>query len=151
MSLKESIPYRQILRVKRIFSTNSKFEPNFKVLQEQFTKRSYDSSSIETEIKKIEILDSKKLLTRKITQEVQVLSLTVTYNCRLLKIRLIIQSHWSILIANSEKAFSIGPIVASHKIKCLKQLVIRKIPSKAIKTKKYKKNKCEGKCTPCKS
>ena len=44
VSLKESILCSQILRVKRICSTNSEFECNFKVLQEQFTKRGYESS-----------------------------------------------------------------------------------------------------------
>ena len=58
-SLKKSVRYCQILRVKRIGSTNSKFERICKVLQEQFTKRGIDSSSIDTEIKKIKLLDSK--------------------------------------------------------------------------------------------
>ena len=58
-SLKKSIRYCQILRVKRIGSTNSKFERICKVLQEQFTKRGIDSSPIDTEIKKIKLLDSK--------------------------------------------------------------------------------------------
>ena len=53
MPLKKSILYNQMLSAKRICSTNSEFEHNCKVLQEQFTKRCYDSSSIETEIKKI--------------------------------------------------------------------------------------------------
>ena len=65
---------------KRICSTNSEFECNCKVLQEQFTKRGYDSSFIETEIKKIKLLDSKYSLTPKTTQKPQVLPLTVAYN-----------------------------------------------------------------------
>ena len=69
----------QILRVKRICSTNSEFERNCKVLQEQFRKRGFDSSSIETEIKKIKLLDRKDWLTPKTTQKAQVLPLTVTY------------------------------------------------------------------------
>ena len=58
MSLKNSIPY-----------FNSKLERNCKVYQEQFTKRSYDSSLIETEIEKIEILDSKKIVNTKSNTE----------------------------------------------------------------------------------
>ena len=46
---------------------NSKFECNGKALQEQFTKRGYDSTSIETEIKKIKLLDRKDSLTPKTT------------------------------------------------------------------------------------
>ena len=59
-SLQKSIAYSQILRVKRICSTK------------QFTKRGYDLSSIETEIKKIKLLDRKRLPTLKITQKVNI-------------------------------------------------------------------------------
>ena len=76
---KKSITCRKILRVKRIYSTNSKFERNCIVLQEQFTKRGYHSFSIETEIKKIKLLDRKGLLTPKTTQKAQVVPLTMTY------------------------------------------------------------------------
>ena len=51
-----------------IYSTNSEFEGNCKLLlQEQFTKPGYDSFSIETEIKKIKFLERKDLLTPKTT------------------------------------------------------------------------------------
>ena len=43
-------------------------------------KKRLDSSSIETEIKKIKLLDRKNLLTTKTTQKAQVLPLTVTYD-----------------------------------------------------------------------
>ena len=52
-SLKNSTPYSQVLRVKRICSKNSEFECNCKVLQEQFTERCYGPSSVETKIKNI--------------------------------------------------------------------------------------------------
>ena len=80
-----------MLRVKRIYSTNSEFKCNCKVLQEQLTKRGYDSFSIETEIKKIKLLDRKDLLTPKTTQKAQVLPLTVIYNRTLPIIKQIIQ------------------------------------------------------------
>ena len=87
VSLKESIPSCQMLRVERICSTNSEFERNCKALQEQFTKRGYDSSLIGTEIKKIKLLDSKDSLTPKTTQKAQGLPLTVTYNYTLPNIK----------------------------------------------------------------
>ena len=73
VSLRKSIPYSQILRVKRISSTNSEFERNCKVLQEQFVKSGYDSSSIENEIKKMKLLDRNDLLRPKTTQKTEVL------------------------------------------------------------------------------
>ena len=60
-------------------------------MQEQLTKRGYDSFSIETEIKKIKLLDRKDLLTPKTTQKAQVLPLTVIYNRTLPIIKQIIQ------------------------------------------------------------
>ena len=111
-SLKKSIPYSQILRVKRICSTKGEYECSYKVLQEQFTKRGYDSSSIETEIK-IKLLDRKDRLTSKTTQKAQVLPLTVTHNRTLPNVKQIIQNHWSILKTNKalEKTFSVEPII----------------------------------------
>ena len=82
-----------LMRVKRICSTNTEFECICRVLQEQFTKRGYNSSSIETRIKKIKSLDRKKTT----TQKAQVLPLTVTYNRTLPTIKQIIQNHLSIL------------------------------------------------------
>ena len=74
----KSIPSSQILRDK----TNSEFECNCKVLQEEFTKRGYESSydSIVTKIKKSKFLDRKDTLTPKAIQKAQVLPLAVTYN-----------------------------------------------------------------------
>ena len=56
VSLKKSVPCSQILRVKFFFQQNSESECNCKVLKEWFTKRDYNVSLIETEIKKMILL-----------------------------------------------------------------------------------------------
>ena len=114
------------------------------------TKRGYDKSSIETEIKKIKLLDRKNLLTPKITQKNQVLPLTMTYNCSLPNIKQIIRNHWSILKANKDlqKTFPVEPIIAFHKNKSLKQLIGGNTIQNNRNIKKST-NKYEGKCTPC--
>ena len=151
MSLKKSIPSSQILGIKRICSTNSEFERNCKVLHEQFTKRGYDSSLIETKTKKTKLLDRKDLLTPKTTQKAQVLPLTVTYNRILPNIKQIIQNHWSISKTNKalEKTFSVEPIIAFRKNKSLKLTGESTIQND--KNIKKLSNKYEGKCIPCKS
>ena len=60
---------------KKVYCTvkYSEFERNCKVLQEKFAKSGYDSSSIETEIKKMKLLDRNDLLRPKTTQKTQVL------------------------------------------------------------------------------
>ena len=115
----KSIPSSQIMRVKRICSINSELERYCKILHEHFTKRGYDSSSIETEIKKIKLVDRKDFLTPKATQKAQVLSLTVTYSRTLSNIKPIIQNHWFILKTNKalEKTFSVEPTIAFRKSK----------------------------------
>ena len=125
-------------------STNSEFERNSEVLQEWFTKRGCDSSSIETETKKIKLLDRKNFLTPKTTQKARLLPMTVTYHRILPNIKQVIRNHWSILKTNKayEKTCSVEQIIVFRKNKSFKQL------NKNIK--KWS-NKYEGKCTPCKS
>ena len=53
-------------------------------------KKGYDASSIETEIKKIKLLDRKDSLTPKTTQKAQVLPMTVTYDRTLPNIKKVI-------------------------------------------------------------
>ena len=139
--------YSQILCVKRICSTSNEFERNCEVLQEQFTKKCHDSSSIESKIKKIKLLYRKYLPTPKTTQKAQVLPRIVTYNPTFPNIKQIFRKHWSILKTN--KAFSVEPIIAFRKTKSLKQL----IGGNTIQNDKIIKksrSKYEGKCTPCK-
>ena len=113
-------------------------------------KKRLDSSSIETEIKKIKLLDRKNLLTTKTTQKAQVLPLTVTYNRRLPNIKQTIQNHWPISKTNKvlEKNVSVEPIIAFRKNKSLKQL-IEGSTIQNDKNIKKSSNKYEGKCTPC--
>ena len=56
-SLKESIPYSQALRVKRICPINSEFEAHIHAIQDQFVKRGYENTLIENQIKKVAKLD----------------------------------------------------------------------------------------------
>ena len=56
-SLKESIRYSQALRVKRICSTNSKFEAHSNTIKDQFVKRGYEKTLIENQIEKVARLD----------------------------------------------------------------------------------------------
>ena len=130
----------------------TEFECYCKGLQEQFTKRGYDSSSIETKINKIKFPDTKDLLTPKTTKKAQVLPLTVTYNRRLPNIKQIIQNHWSILKTNKAlvKTFPVEPIIAFCKNKSLKQLIGGNTIQND-KNIKISSNKYEGKCTPYKS
>ena len=112
-------PYSQILRVNRVCSKNKVFECNCKILQRQCSKRGYESSSIETKIKKIDLLDRKELLTPKTTQKPQILPLTVTYNSTLPNKKQTIHNHWPILKPNKnlEKTFSNELIIPFRKNK----------------------------------
>ena len=106
-------------------------------MQEQFIIRSYDSSSIETKIKKIKLLDKKDLLTPKTTQKVQVLPLIVTYNCKLPNIKQIIQNRWSILTNKAlEKTFFSWTNCCFSLEKQVWNNLLEEVPSKTIRVKK---------------
>lgn len=137
MPPKRSIPYSQILHVKRIFTVNSELDRNCKVLQEQFTKRGYNSSLIQTEKKKIKLLHRKELIILKATQK-------VTYNRHFLK-KQIIQNHRSILMTSKFFNWTSYPF---HKNKILK-LLIRGNTIQDDKNIKKSNKKYEGKSTPC--
>ena len=61
-SLKESIPYSQALRVKRICSTNSKFEAHINTIKDQFIKCGYEKTLTENQIEKVAKLDRSVIL-----------------------------------------------------------------------------------------
>ena len=78
-----------------------------------------ESSSIETEIKKIDLLDRKDLLIPKTTQKSQISTLTVTCTSTLPNVKQTVQNHWTIskTYESLEKTFSIEPIIPFRKKK----------------------------------
>ena len=96
--LKESIAYSQALRVKRICSTNSKFEAHVNTIRDQFVKRAYEKTLIENQIEKFAKLDRSVLLAEKNKSKKALrLPLSVTYNRTLSNIKNILQQHWHLL------------------------------------------------------
>ena len=119
---------------------------NSSAIQEQFTKRGYDSSSIKTKIKKIKLPDRKdNTENTSVITEIDIQPHTSQY-------KKIIRNHWSILKTNKalEKTFPVESIITFRKNKNLKQLIGRNTIQND-KNIKISSNKYEEKCTPCKS
>ena len=63
--LKDSIPYNQALRIKRICSSQQEFLSHTAKMINQFRKRGYDKSLIEQQINKANLQERKQLLKEK--------------------------------------------------------------------------------------
>ena len=152
-SLKESIPYSQILRVKRICSTIADFKTNCDILLKKFINRGYKASSILEQIDKVNRLNRNDLMQLKHKERTQCLPISLTYNKTLPNIKNIIEKHWNLLKIDPtlERVFSISPIIAFRKNISLKQLIGC---NRIINNKRKLNNGCqskEGKCSPCRA
>ena len=61
-SFKDSIPYRQALRIKTICSTNSKFNKNCDIITKRFKERGYLENLVNEQVDKVKNMKKKQLL-----------------------------------------------------------------------------------------
>ena len=150
-SLKESIPYSQVLRVKRICFTNSEFEAHINTIKDQFVKRGYEKTLIKNQMEKVAKLDRSVLLAEQNkSKKASCLPLTVTYNRALPSIKSILQQHWHLLKIDStlEETFQQTPILAFGGSRNLKDIIGgSKIEFNTVKRKSL--TVAKGKCMPC--
>ena len=62
-SLKSSIPYSQALRLKTICSTYTKFNKNCAIIKQNFLERQYKKEVLDEQMKKVDRIERKELLT----------------------------------------------------------------------------------------
>ena len=124
-SLKNSIAYSQALRLKRICSTTGEYEKHTENLKKQLIKKGYPETMVNEEIQKATNQDRTGLLNKEKTETGNHLTLCVTYNKTLPKIKTILGKHWHILNVNPElkKVFENKPLLAFRKNKNLRQLI----------------------------
>ena len=125
-SLKESIPYSQVLRVKRICFTNSKFEAHINAIKDQFVKRGYQKNLIENQIDKVAKLDRNVLLAdQNKSKKASCLPLSVTFNRALPNTKNILQQHRHLLKIDSilEDTFQQTTILAFCRNRNLKDII----------------------------
>ena len=103
-SLKKSIPYSQVLRIKRICSTFEKYRKYSQGLIKRFVEKGYDESTVKKQIERVDHLDRSLLLKNCKPKRKDSIPSSVTYNSVLPNIKGIINKHWHILNINSSFA-----------------------------------------------
>ena len=90
--LKDSMPYSQALRIKRICSSQQEFLSHTAKMINQFQKRGHDRSLIEQQINKANLQERKQLLNEKKKETAKNIPLSFKYSITLPKIKEIVMS-----------------------------------------------------------
>ena len=90
--LKDSMPYSQALRIKRICSSQQEFLNHTAKIINQFQKRGHDRSLIEQQINKANLQERKQLLNEKKKETAKNIPLSFKYSITLPKIKEIVMS-----------------------------------------------------------
>ena len=90
--LKDSMPYSQALRIKRICSSQQEFLNHTAKIINQFQKRGHDRSLIEQQINKANLQERKQLLNEKKKETAKNIPLSFKYNITLPKIKEIVMT-----------------------------------------------------------
>ena len=149
-SLKDSIPYRQALQIKRICSLQQEFLNQTAKMIHQFQKRGYYRSLIKQQINKANLQEREQLFKEKKKETATNILLSLKYNRTLPKIKEIVMKHWHLLHIkpNLAEIFQNPPILAFRRNKNLRDIIGTKLIENC-KVKRKFKNKIQGKCTPC--
>ena len=153
-SLKDSIPYSQALRIKRICTIPNDFNQYCEELKQRFVSRANQPQLINKHIKAVEKVDRKELLKErdKTTSKETKIPLVLTYSRSLTNINKVVRKYWNILSINKafKEIFQIELVTTFARNKNLKEL----IGSNKIKHNKVKKHNSimkKGKCVQKKS
>ena len=124
--MKESIPYSQALRIKRICSETSEVIKHLKDPKDGFIKRDYRSKIVNHHFERAMSVDRKVLLENKEKPSTQGnLPLVRTFNKTLPNIKNVIDKHWHILSINEnlQRVFNKRPFIAYRRNTNLHQLI----------------------------
>ena len=151
-STKNSLPYSQALRMKRICTSNKDYETATTALRDQFKARGYNEDLVNEGISKATAKDRLELLHPPPKEEKPMpLTLVTTFNKALPSLKNIIDKNWNILQINSgiSETFKSKPLVAYRRNPNLQQLIggHRVENGKVVK----RITKTVGLCTPCRS
>ena len=141
---KNSIPYSQVLRVKRACSTIENFKLFCSELKQKFIEKGCKSDLLDKHISTVKKLDRNEMLKEKVREKPKQtrISLTLTYNCFCPNISKVIRKHWNLLAINEslKEIFNCQPIAAFRRNKNLKELIgSNKIEKNKVKKRQIQK------------
>ena len=148
LQLKNSIPFGQILRVKRICSEAKEFIRNCHKMLSKFIQRGYPVNITREAYHKSTLWSRKDLLENKKKKPSSRIPLVVTYNRTLPRLGPIINKHWHILQLDPKmaKKFSKRPVLAYSRCKNWLDLIGS---NKISNNKVVKPTRNPGECKPC--
>ena len=123
-SLKRSIPYSQVLRIKTICSTLTEYKKHCAILKQNFIERGNQENILKDELGKAGNIDRKDLLREKEKNIKDRTPCLITYDIKLSMMRKIISKHWNVLQINPklQETFQNNPFVAFKRNKNLKEI-----------------------------
>lgn len=151
-SNKQSIPFSQAIRIKRICSEISELNIALKKLHSSFISRGYSSNNITQQINKAKETSREATLTykQKSTTD-QPIPFITTYNKTLPNIKEILEKNWNILQTNADlsSTFEKQPRVVYRRNKNLRDFIGQTTISNNKVVRRTNQQNKPGKCTQC--
>ena len=125
ISLKDSIPYSQALRIKTICSTTSEFNKNWEIITKRFSETGYPENLVNEQVDKVKNIKRRQLLlTNKKTTQNRI-PVSITYHKYLPNISKIFTKNWNILQISPtlQKVFDKKPMITYKRNKNLGELI----------------------------
>ena len=118
-SLKNSIPYSQALRIKRICSSKKSFDHHSKELKERFLRQGYDQKLVDEQLDKFDKLSRDDLLQEKDQeqQDSKRIPLILTYSQFLPNLTAVVLKNWNILQTNKNLPEFMGVLTQSQPLR----------------------------------
>ena len=153
--LKRSLPYSQLLRTKRICSTDSAFERQAKDLCERFKTKGYSDKVLNTNLERAREKERSSLLTPKPARAGEAkMVLSTTYSPLCIDIKNAVKKHWHLLSSdpNVGQVFKEPPIFAHKRAKNVRDSLVRAdcyVPPQHFMSDLPKGNFPCGNCVHC--
>ncbi|XP_041423533.1 uncharacterized protein LOC108704076 isoform X3 [Xenopus laevis] len=110
------LPYSQLLRVKRIVSTDSVFEERADEMMNNFVKRGYKQEMLEDIKQRVREVDRADLLVKKKARKIDRLPFVSTFSSQSKQVRRIMYRHWHLLQMDQKlKPWTTNPPIMAYK------------------------------------
>ena len=149
LSTKNSIPYSQFLRLRRLCSDPDEFQEKSKEMSQFFTARDYPQAVIDQARKRVESVTRPDALCNQTAQQMNRPVVSLLYHPHNLPVRRILLSNWHIIEKSEAGTFNEKPLVAYRKDHNLKRLLVRSAPRSQQQQHPGTRPCNNAKCTIC--
>ena len=149
--LKNSLPYSQALRLRRICTKDSELKSHCQEMEANFSRRGYRKEILQDQIRKAITTPRETTLQKVPKERSKRIPLVTTFNSTLPQIGNILRERWEILNIKPKfkELFSEPPMIAFRRCKNLREIIgCNTINDNKVSRKKVK-NKTAKYCSPC--